>query len=177
MGADLIGWVHGLENMMYATYDRPEFLHEMLDIIAVWNRQRMEVVLDAQVDLFIKRAWYENCDFWTPSTYSEFLLPILKTDVELTHDRDAKFGYIITSNCMPLLGMLAEAGVDVLIGVDPMRWDMPAAKRELGGKVCLWGGVNGHVTVEHGSSSTGKGGGSRGVEDAGPRWRLYPLTG
>jgi uroporphyrinogen decarboxylase len=52
---------------------------------------------------------------------------------------------------MPLLDMIAEAGVDALIGVDPREWDLERTKRKLGGKVCLWGGVNGHLTVEQGT--------------------------
>jgi uroporphyrinogen decarboxylase len=65
----------------------------------------------------------------------------------------SKFGYLITASCMPLLEMIAEAGVDVLIGVDPMRWDLETAEQKIGGKVCLWGGVNGHLTVEQGMAS------------------------
>ncbi len=152
VGADLLGWVFGLQNMVYALYDCPAFVHEMLDIVAEWNRQRMRVVLDAGIHLYIKRAWYENCDFWTPGAYREFLYPILKADADLAHERGAKFGYLITSNCMPLLDMFAEAGVDVVIGVDPAAWDLRATKGKLGGKVCLWGGVNGHLTVEQGTS-------------------------
>jgi uroporphyrinogen decarboxylase len=53
---------------------------------------------------------------------------------------------------MPLLELFTEAGIDVLIGLDPEAWDMADAQRRLGGKVCLWGGVNGHLTVEQGSS-------------------------
>jgi uroporphyrinogen decarboxylase len=151
VGADLIGWVYGLENMIYATYDQPEFMREMLDVIAVWNWRRMEVVLDLGIDLYIKRAWYENCNFWSPTTYREFIYPILKADADLAHQAGAKLGYIITSSCMPLLDMFAEAGVDVLIGVDPAEWDIASAKQKLAGKVCLWGGVNGHLTVEQGS--------------------------
>jgi uroporphyrinogen decarboxylase len=41
--------------------------------------------------------------------------------------------------------------VDVLIGVDPREWDIVETKRLLGDRVCLWGGVNGHLTVEQGS--------------------------
>ena len=152
VGADMFGWIYGLQEMMYTIYDRPEFTREMLDIIAEWNRQRMEVVLDTGVDLYIKRAWYENCFFWTPKAYREFLYPILKGDADLAHQKGAKLGYIVTSNCMPLLDMFAEAGIDVLIGVDPAAWDLDEAKNKLAGKVCLWGGVNGHVTVEQGSS-------------------------
>jgi len=152
VGADLIGWVYGLEKMVFATYDQPQFLGELLEIIAEWNHSRMKVVLDAGVDLYIKRAWYENCDFWTPAAYREFLYPILRNDVELAHEKGAAFGCIITSNCMPLLDMFAEIGIDVIIGVDPAQWDLPETKEKLGGKVALWGGVNGHLTVEQGSS-------------------------
>jgi len=49
---------------------------------------------------------------------------------------------------MPLLETYANAGVDALIGVDPRGWDLAAAKQRIGGRVCLWGGINGHLTVE-----------------------------
>jgi hypothetical protein len=150
VGADLLGWIYGLENMIYASYDRPEFLEQVLRQVAAWNRRRMEVVLEAGIDLYIKRAWYENCDFWSPRAWKKFIAPILKSDVALAHEAGARFGYIITSSCMPLLEPLAECGVDVLIGVDPHTWELSAAKAKLAGRVCLWGGVNGHLTVENG---------------------------
>jgi hypothetical protein len=152
VGADLVGWVYGLERMIFAEHDQPAFLAELLDVIAAWNRARMELVLSAGIDLYIKRAWYENCDFWSPRSWRKFLLPVLAADVELAHARGAKFGYLITANCMPLLEMIAEAGVDAIIGVDPRAWDLAETKRRLGGKVSLWGGVNGHLTVEHGTA-------------------------
>lgn len=150
VGADLVGWVSGLEQMMFDLYDRPEFVGQLLDLIARWNRARMRVLLDAGIDLYIKRAWYENCDFFTPAKWRRFILPILEADADLAHEHGARLGYIITSNCMPLLPIIAEAGVDVIIGVDPGEWELEAAKRVLGGKVCLWGGVSGHLTVEQG---------------------------
>jgi len=151
VGADLIGWIHGLENLVFTTYDRPEMLRSLLALIAEWNRARMDVVLEAGIDLYIKRAWYENLDFWTPASWREFLFPILQAEARQAHERGALFGYLITSNVMPLLESIAEAGVDVLIGVDPMRWDLAEAKRRLAGRVCLWGGINGHLTVEAGT--------------------------
>jgi hypothetical protein len=151
VGADLIGWVLGLENMIYAAHDQPDFLEELLGIIATWSRARMEAVLGAGVDLYIKRAWYENCDFWTPAAFRRLLSPILRAEADRAHEAGAKFGYIITSRAMPLLDLIAESGVDVIIGVDPKAWDLEQTKRKLRGKVCLWGGVNGHLTVERGS--------------------------
>jgi uroporphyrinogen-III decarboxylase len=150
VGADLIGWVYGLQNMIYAGFDQPDLLDELLTIIQTWNRSRMQVVLDFGVDLFIKRAWYENCDFWSPKSWRRYIFPGLKDEAEFAHAHGARFGYLITANCMPLLDMIEEAGVDVIIGADPERWDLQAAMENLSGKVCLWGGVNGHLTVEQG---------------------------
>ncbi|GAI40076.1 unnamed protein product, partial [marine sediment metagenome] len=65
----------------------------------------------------------------------------------------AKFGYIITSGVMPLLDDFLELGIDVLIGVDPVQGkgtDLKLLKEKLGGKICLWGGVNGFLTIEKG---------------------------
>ena len=82
----------------------------------------------------------------------ERILASLKAEVETAHERGARFGYLITSNCMGLLESIAEAGVDVVVGVDPHAWDLHAAKDALRGRVCLWGGVNGHLTLEAGSA-------------------------
>ena len=151
VGADMFGWLYGLQNMLYAVYDQPNLIKQMLELFAEWNRSRMELVLSAGVDLYIKRAWYENCDFWSPTKFKQFLAPILKSEVDLAHQYGAHFGYLITANCMPLLEQIAECGVDVIIGVDPLAYDLEQTKKILGGRVCLWGGVNGHLTVERGS--------------------------
>jgi len=151
VGADLIGWIYGLDNLVYAAHDQPQFVADLLELIATWNRQRMAVTLRAGADLFIKRAWYENLDFWSPASWRRFLLPILQADVALAHAQGARFGYLITSNCMKLLPLLVESGIEAAIGVDPRAWDLAQTKAELGQRVCLWGGVNGHLTVEQGT--------------------------
>jgi hypothetical protein len=150
VGADAIGWLSGLTNMIKLTRRQPEFIRSLLDLIAGWNRARMQVVLSAGVDLYIKRAWYENCDFWTPTTWKEFIQPILTQDASLAHQHGAKFGYILTFSAMHLIEPIIEAGVDVLIGVDPLEYDLGRTAELSDGKLCLWGGVNGHLTVERG---------------------------
>jgi uroporphyrinogen decarboxylase len=59
----------------------------------------------------------------------------------------------MTSGVMPLLDMLLEAGVDVLIGVDPLMGgaDLRLMRQKVNGRMCLWGGVNAALTVEKGS--------------------------
>ena len=151
VGADMVGWLSGLQNLIFMTYRQPEFLGELLQIIAGWNLARMDAAFSLPLDLYIKRAWYENCDFWTPANWRKYLQPILRQEVELAHQNDARFGYLITSNAMPLIDLIVESGVDVLIGVDPREYDLEVLAGKARGKMCLWGGVNGHLTVEGGT--------------------------
>jgi len=136
---------------MLLTADAPDLLAELLQIIAAWNESRMRPILAAGVDLFIRRGWYEGADFWSPSLYRRFLLPTLRREAALAHEYGALFGYIMTTGALPMAQLIREAGVDVLIGVDPLQsGDHPleTLRDVLGGRVCLWGGVNAAITVE-----------------------------
>lgn len=151
VGADMVGWLCGLKNMIFMTYRQSDFLHQLLDLIADWNRSRMQAAFRLPLDLYIKRAWYENCDFWTPDSWKTFLQPCLRQEVQLAHQAGVKFGYLITSQAMPLIDLIIETGVDVLIGVDPREYDLEALTEKTRGRLCLWGGINGHLTVEAGT--------------------------
>ncbi|MDA0335861.1 MAG: hypothetical protein O2782_11900 [bacterium] len=152
---DIACWLCGMEELVCAAIEQPAYLEELLAIIADWNRVREEVVLAVGVDLYIRRGWYETTDFWSPTLYERFILPDLKADVRRCHEADTKLAVISTSSFTPLLDDYIEAGIDVLIGADPVqdaRADLPLMKRRLAGKVAIWGGVNGFVTVEMGTA-------------------------
>ncbi|MBM3238136.1 hypothetical protein FJZ31_17735 [Candidatus Poribacteria bacterium] len=156
VGIEAAGWLYGLQNVIIAAIDEPDFVEEFAELLYHWNRQRMELFLDAGIDLFIRRGWYEGTDFWSPRLYRQFIFPYLKKEIEMAHQADAKFGYIMTSGSMPLLDMFVEAGLDVLIGIDPIQGkstDLVMMKQKLKGNIGLWGGVNGFITVERGSKA------------------------
>ena len=140
---------------IYALEDEG-FVAEPAELIFAWNRERMEILLEEGLDLFVRSGWYESTDLWSPGLFRKFIFPYLIREMEMTHQAGARFGYIMTSGQMPLLEMLLEAGVDVLIGIDPVQgkgMDLAALKEKVGGMMCLWGGVNGFVTMEQGSRS------------------------
>jgi uroporphyrinogen-III decarboxylase len=156
VGLDMANWLCGMNELMMMAMDQPAFVEQVLEMIHVWNMQRMEVVLSAPVDLYIRRAWYEGVDFVMPKFFRRAVLPRLKREVDLAHERGAKFGYICTSGMKPLLESYLEAGIDVLIGVDPVQGthtDMPHMKKVADNKMALWGGVSGAVTVEQGTEA------------------------
>ena len=156
VGGDALAWFCGLKNAVMMAIDRPAFFKELLGIIHAWNRPRMKAFLDYGVDLFIRRAWYEGTDFWSPRLYREFFFPIIREEVRMAHEAGAKYGYILTSGSMPLHEMLIQLDVDVLIGPDPVQGkgtDLKRTGEQLRGKMCTWGGVNGFVTVEMGTKA------------------------
>ena len=153
LGMDAACWLCGLENLMIAQVYDAEFVEEIAQVIAQWNQKRMEIVLDAGVHLYVRRGWYECADFWGPDGFRRFILPSLKREAQLAHEFGAKYGYILTTGTMPLLESLLESGIDVLIGADPIQGrgtDLQEMKRRLHGSICLWGGMNGFITVEMG---------------------------
>jgi uroporphyrinogen-III decarboxylase len=151
VGMDMANWLCGMQNLMM---EQPASVEELLEVVHARNMQRMEVALSAPVDLYIRRAWYEGYHSVTPRFYREVILPRLKVEVDLAHERGAKFEYICSSGIKPMLDDYPEAGMDVLIGIDPIQGaytDMPLLRQKRGSQVCLWGGVSGAVTMEMGT--------------------------
>lgn len=154
VGLDMAAWLCGMEETIVAALEQPDFVEDLLEMIHRWEMRRMEVVLSAPVDLYIRRGWYEGCDFVTPRFFRQAILPRLKKEAALAHERGAKFANIISSGTVPLLDCYLEADVDVLIGIDPVQGthtNMQVIKERVGHRICLWGGVSGSITVELGT--------------------------
>ena len=171
VGMDMVGWLCGLEDMILLAMDQPDFVDDLLEVIHLWNMQRMELALSAPVDLYIRRGWYEGCDFFTPQFFQKTILPRMKAEADLAHEHGAKFANIASSGVNPLLDFFLEADVDVLIGTDPVQGthtDMPLIKEKVGHRICLWGGVSGAVTVELGTEEEIRAAVQHAIEVLGP---------
>ncbi len=151
---DTLMWLCGGTEPLLWAHDQPEFLGELIGILEEWNRARLEVHLEAGVDIVFRRAWYEGTDFWSPRLYREFVLPTVRRDVELAHEAGVRYAYIITTGMMPVADLILEAGVDVIVGIDPGQGKgttLQEVRDSVGGKVGLWGGVSGPLAVEEGT--------------------------
>ncbi len=172
VGMDMANWLCGMQDLMVLVIEQPTFVDDLLETIHRWNLQRMKVVLSAPIDVFIRRAWYEGCDFVTPRFFKHSVLPRLKREVDLCHEHGVKFAYICSSGTEPLLDDYLEAGIDILIGIDPVQGthtNMPLMKEKLGSRVCLWGGVSGAVTVETGEEAQIRNAVADAIQTLGPR--------
>jgi uroporphyrinogen-III decarboxylase len=150
---DAIAWLMGFTDMVLLVHDQPDFMRDLLGLVAGWNRARLQVLLDCGIDLYLKRIFYESTDFWSPRLFREFLQPILRADCDLAHEAGARVGGMMTTGTLPLVDALADAGLDAIIGIDPVATDLEAVKARAAGRIALWGGVTGYKTVEEGTAA------------------------
>jgi uroporphyrinogen-III decarboxylase len=150
---DAASWLLGPENLIYACHDDPGLVEELLEIIWGWLVGRIEILLEEGVEIILHQAWYEIPDFWGVASYRRFLKPWLKREAEMVHQAGAVFSYIMTKGIMPLLDDFLEIGMDVLWGADPVQGeaDLPLVAEKLRGRMCVWGGMNGAVTLGKGT--------------------------
>jgi hypothetical protein len=156
MGCDAMAWLSGMEEIMALGLLRPDIIAEYARIIHGWNMRQLEVYLDkTEAELIIRRGWYETTEFWTPAGFRAIIAPTLRREAALVHQAGRRFGYIITSAFLPLLDDILDAGVDVLIGLDPAEGKgthlAGIKERFRSRRRALWGGVSGAITVEMGT--------------------------
>jgi hypothetical protein len=172
-------WLLGTEALLWLQMDQPGFLEELLELVCRWELRRMELLLDEGVEVIVHSAWYESTDFWTPKNYRRLLKPRLQRMVDLAHQAGALFSYIITTSWQALVDDLMELGIDSLMGVDPVQGkaDLREAKRRLGASMCLWGGVNGAITLGHGTPGEVRRAAEAAIRILGPGggFVLYPV--
>jgi hypothetical protein len=172
MGADAMAWLSGYEEVMVMSLTEPDTIAEYMRLIHEWNMRNIQIYLEVtQADIIWRRAWYETTEFWTPAAYRRIIAPCLKREVELVHQAGRKFGLIVTSAFLPLLEDILDAGIDVLIGLDPEEGkgtDLAEVKRRFAAKGrALWGGVSGAITVEQGTEAATEAAVIRAIETLG----------
>lgn len=150
---DPLMWLSGVEPVLLAAVDDPAYLAAYVAIVARWNLQILELLIDAGVDVVVRRGWYESTDFWSPALYRRFLMAPLRAEVRLARQAGVKLSYVMNSGSMPLLPAFADLGFDVLSNIDPLApgTSLPALKAQIGARICLCGGVNNTHVLERGS--------------------------
>ncbi|MFH1568889.1 MAG: uroporphyrinogen decarboxylase family protein, partial [Gemmatimonadota bacterium] len=152
---DPVIWMSGVEPVLLAALDEPDFLEAYVEIVARWNRQVLKILIEAGVDVIVRRGWYESTDFWSPALYRRFLFGPLQEEVRLTRQAGVKLSYVMNTGAMPLLPAFADLGFDVLSNLDPLApgTSLREVKRQIGDRICLCGGVNNNHVLERGSEA------------------------
>lgn len=79
----------------------------------------------------------------SPRHFEEFCLPRFRLFCEEFCQRDVVLYLHVCGDCRPILEMMADTGVDCVEPLDPLGGvEVADAKRRIGGRVALMGGVN-----------------------------------
>ena len=151
---DAAAWLVRPQDLIYAEYDDPGFVEELLEVIWFWHVKQIGLLVDAGVDVILHRAWYEIPDFWGVDGYRKFLKPLLEEEAAIVQQAGKKFSYIMTKGVMHLLDDFLEIGMDLLWGVDPVQGDadLRGVAEKLTGRMCFLGGMNGNLTMTEGTT-------------------------
>jgi len=146
---DAVMWLCGMERILYGQMDEPEFIEQVLETVHQWEMKRIQVLIEAGIDVLVHMGWYESTDFWTPKSWRKLIKPRLEEEIALAHRHGVKYRYIITKSWKSYRQDFLDMGIDCITGVDPVqdKLDLEEVAAELGGKLCLMGGVNSAVML------------------------------
>ncbi len=135
--------LRGREQGMMDFYDRPEFVSAVMDMQAEARIQRAEKLLTTGIDAFYIGDPSSSGSLISPQHFEQFCLPGFQKFCRHFKDKDILIYIHICGNSNPILEMMADTGAHVVEPLDPLGGVSVAdAKRRIGHRVALMGGVN-----------------------------------
>lgn len=136
----------GTENLIMATHDDPEWVHELLRIV-----QRRKVVFvqslhGARYDLLELGGGDASSTVISPRLFDAFVAPYDSELIAEAHRAGQRIVYHTCGGMMPLLERIAAMGPDAMETFTPRAMggdtDLAKAKCRIGEKVCMIGGFD-----------------------------------
>jgi hypothetical protein len=144
--------LRGREQGMMDLIDRPDFVSAVMDMQADAVILRAEKLLPAGIDALYIGDPSASGSLLGPWHFEQLCLPAYRKVCKHFRGRDLLIYIHICGNSNPILEMLADTGAHVVEPLDPLGGVSVAdAKRRIGGKVALMGGVN-TLTLSNGTA-------------------------
>lgn len=139
--------IHGLEPLIMAAIDRPEWVHHFLGVLQRKKMQFIEESLSgAKYDLIETGGGAASSTCISPALHREFCLPYDRQQHDALHTLGLPVVYHTCGGMMPILEMIVENGCDASETLTPPGMGGDAIhseiKRRIGADVCLIGGLN-----------------------------------
>jgi MtaA/CmuA family methyltransferase len=135
--------LRGREQAMMDFYERPDFVHAAMDMQVAVMIGRAERLLTTGIDCLYIGDPAASASLISPKHFERFCLPTYQKFCRHFKDRDILIYIHICGNSRPILEMMADTGAHVVEPLDPLGGVLVAdAKRRIGDRVALMGGVN-----------------------------------
>jgi hypothetical protein len=165
----------GIENLILATFDDPEWVHSLLKILQRRKMHYIRSLQGARYGIIELGGGDASTTVISPKIFNEFVAPYDQKLTELAHEVGQKIVYHTCGGMMPILEDIADMGPDAMETFTPPDMggdvDLAEAKRRIGDRVCMIGGfdqfhhladcteVETRDAVEHCFKAAGAGGG------------------
>lgn len=142
----------GVENLIFATFDDPEWVHEFLQILLERKLVYTRSLKGAKFDLLELGGGDASSTVISPDILRKFVIPYDSQIIELAHSLEQRIAYHTCGGMMPILEDLVSMKPDALETFTPVEMGGDAvlseAKKRIGDKVCMIGGFDqGHYFI------------------------------
>ncbi|MEW6510749.1 MAG: uroporphyrinogen decarboxylase family protein [Bacteroidota bacterium] len=138
--------LYGIEELILATYDDPEWVHAFLGILQKRKAEFIRSTKGARYDLLELGGGDASSTVISPKLFDTFVAPYDAPLVELAHEAGQRIVYHTCGGMMPMLERLAGMKPDALETFTPPAMggdmDLVAAKRRIGDQVTMIGGFD-----------------------------------
>ena len=136
----------GIEKLILATYDDPQWVHELLDVLQRRKLAFIRTLKGAAYDLLELGGGDASSTVISPKIFDRFVAPYDSGLIEAAHAAGQRIVYHTCGGMMPLLERIADMAPDAMETLTPpgMGGDVRLAevKRRVGKRVCLIGGFD-----------------------------------
>jgi uroporphyrinogen decarboxylase len=149
------GDARGMEQLMVDYHEDRAFFDAQIDLFGRRMEEETRAALEGGVKIIFGSWFYESLSAgWSPAIWREVFLPWLREQVELVHAAGALYHFYDDGRMRAILPMLAEAGADIVSTCTPPPvgdFDLLAAKRDFGDRLCFKGYIDLLYTVKRGT--------------------------
>ncbi len=138
--------LYGIENLIMATFDDPEWVHSFLKILQHRKKIFIQSLEGAKYDLIELGGGDASSTVISPQIFDEFVAPYDAMLIDLAHDVGQRIVYHTCGGMMPILENIAAMKPDAMETFTPLEMGgdtiLHEAKKRIGDKVCMIGGFD-----------------------------------
>jgi hypothetical protein len=165
----------GAEGMLVASVTEPALLEGVCRLAQEVHLRNLRLMLEQGIEV-VYDSWFQVGPSvgWSPKTYRNLFLPLIREAVSLAHEFSAIYIYQDDGKMRwplaEIIPMAVEAGVDVLGGLQPPDVGdvvLAEVKARFGGQVALMGGLDPVYTFDLGHAEAVRGAVRQAIADDG----------
>lgn len=136
----------GTQRMIMETYDDPQWVHELLQLLQARKRIFIRSLAGARYDVLELGGGDASTTVISPRIFEKFVAPYDAELIATAHAAGQRIAYHTCGGMMPILELVADMRPDAMETFTPPDMggdvDLAKAKRRIGERVCMIGGFD-----------------------------------